>query len=191
MRLFQNSETSPPAATAKPQTTVLDTGRLLAGNEGDTAMMHWEKNTAARRHTHRARACFFAATLLVLSSVLSFTYLQWQYTSEVPRPIIAESPSHLGPAKPGDQPVQEGPKRDLKLLLHLDEHVSRAPGTRQFSWNITKAQIAPDGVEKDVFLINSMTDSHHPAQFENQTLTRGRPIPWANNRGPIRRYPRD
>ncbi|KAN0090500.1 multicopper oxidase [Hyaloscypha variabilis] len=46
------------------------------------------------------------------------------------------------------------PERDLKVLLHPEDHVSRDPSTRQISWNITKAIITPNGVQKNVFLIN-------------------------------------
>ncbi|KAE9365868.1 multicopper oxidase [Stipitochalara longipes BDJ] len=46
------------------------------------------------------------------------------------------------------------PDRDPKILLHPEDHVSRGPRVRHFSWNITKATIAPDGVQKCAFLIN-------------------------------------
>ncbi|KAH8805453.1 iron transport multicopper oxidase fet3 [Xylogone sp. PMI_703] len=46
------------------------------------------------------------------------------------------------------------PERDLKWLLHPEDHVSRDPTVRHFSWNITKATRAPNGVRKDIFLIN-------------------------------------
>lgn len=48
------------------------------------------------------------------------------------------------------------PSRDLKLLLHPDEHVSREPGLRRYSWNITKSLIEPDGVKREVLLINGV-----------------------------------
>jgi hypothetical protein len=131
---------------------------LLGSHENEPAMMHWKQNSAAHHRAHRRRLCFFTATFLAVSSICFFTYLQWQYAYGVPQRMPAESFSHLAPAEP---------KNDLKLLLHPDAHVSRAPSVRQYSWNVTKARIAPDGVEKDVFLINGMdTCSHamHPRE---------------------------
>jgi hypothetical protein len=85
--------------------------------------------------------------LLVPSSIFCILYLQWQYVFKAPEKQVAPAPVPI---------VVEGPKRDLKALLHPEHHVSRDPGVRTFSWNITKAKLTPNGVEKEVFLINGM-----------------------------------
>ncbi|KAF8849971.1 hypothetical protein BDZ45DRAFT_771129 [Acephala macrosclerotiorum] len=71
-------------------------------------------------------------------------YLQWH------------SPQATGSslATPLDLDTTAELAKDLKLLLHPEDHVSRGPGIRRFLWNITKAWIAPNGVLKDVFLVN-------------------------------------
>jgi len=38
--------------------------------------------------------------------------------------------------------------------------LSREPGVRHFSWNISNVTIAPNGVEKEVFLINGTKNYH-------------------------------
>jgi hypothetical protein len=45
-------------------------------------------------------------------------------------------------------------KRDFGIFLHPEDHLSREPDVLHFSWKITKAIVAPDGVEKKVFLID-------------------------------------
>jgi hypothetical protein len=61
--------------------------------------------------------------------------------------------------------INPGLERDLKFLLHPQDHVSRDAGIRVFSWNITKGVRAPDGVQKDVFLINSTPNIHLPSNL--------------------------
>lgn len=58
-----------------------------------------------------------------------------------------------------DPNLQAEPKRDLKFLLHPEDHVSRDLEVRRYSWNVTKAMRAPNGVEKEVFLINGTANT--------------------------------
>ncbi|TVY90217.1 Laccase [Lachnellula willkommii] len=73
--------------------------------------------------------------------------LLWNSAFEVPAWKLGEHSDPIMVTGPG-------PERDLKFMLHPEEHVSRDPCIRKFSWNITKETIAPNGVEKNVFLIN-------------------------------------
>lgn len=59
------------------------------------------------------------------------------------------------------------PSRDLKQVLHPEDHVSREASTRSFSWNITKAATAPNGVRKELFLINGMAPDPTRRRLEN------------------------
>lgn len=45
-------------------------------------------------------------------------------------------------------------KGDIKFVLHPEDHVSRDAKVIHLSWNITKAPLAPDGVQRDVIFIN-------------------------------------
>ena len=42
----------------------------------------------------------------------------------------------------------------LAYLLHPHEHASRPPTTLVFNWTITSGLRSPDGVEKQVYLVN-------------------------------------
>ncbi|KAH8900175.1 hypothetical protein GQ53DRAFT_869529 [Thozetella sp. PMI_491] len=62
-------------------------------------------------------------------------------------------------SNPVDDPAvapSDTPTRDLKIRLSPQKHVSREPGIQRYSWNITKETLAPNGVEKKVFLINGL-----------------------------------
>ena len=93
---------------------------------------------------------------VVLLSVVFILHLQWYSAvkSVGTTPAAAQSD--------GQSPIAH-PRRDVTRFLNPEEHVSRDPRTTQLSWNITKAVIAPDGVRKGVYLINSMTPRpvHH------------------------------
>jgi hypothetical protein len=110
----------------------------------------------------RFRTPVFVLTLLFIPLTIFFIlYLQWHSAFKAPKAEVAEHPN----------PVKAlGPERDLKFLLHPQDHVSRDPGIRHFSWNITKGIIAPNGVQKDVFLINSThitLPSHSKSNTDN------------------------
>lgn len=84
-------------------------------------------------------------TPLVLSIVLFVIYFQ-----NVATPLDLIAASTTKSLNTGNTEI----KRDFGIFLHPKDHILREPDVLRFSWNITKATIAPDGVEKDVFLIN-------------------------------------
>lgn len=51
---------------------------------------------------------------------------------------------------------------DLRILLHPEDHVSRPPTTLVYDWTVTKGYRSPDGVRKEVYLIND--------QFPGETI---------------------
>lgn len=56
------------------------------------------------------------------------------------------------------------PNHQLAIRLHPEIHSTRSPTTLTFDWNITTAIKSPDGVEKQVYLVNgkdSSVISHH------------------------------
>lgn len=112
----------------------------LLGHENKDAMQRWEKekHNSARIYRLRSILLFWMLVVVVgflLSAVLYLLRLQYRLTA-----ISLQSGEST---------------RDLKILLHPEDHVSRGPGVTRYLWNITKGNIAPDGVHKDVFLINS------------------------------------
>jgi hypothetical protein len=127
----------------------MDGTRSLLGRGNELVTRWWKQDNEARHFCQRVRfrTLVFVLTLLFIPlTILFILYLQWHSAFEAPRAEMAE---------PFDPVMALGPERDLKFLLHPQDHVSRDPGIRHFSWNITKGMIAPDGVQKDVFLINS------------------------------------
>lgn len=127
----------------------------LLGHDEEQVDRRWRQHGAARHFCSifKTRVCVktFVGTLLIIipSSIVLILYLQWYPALEAWSRIQPQLSGHV---------TTTGPERDLKLLLHPEDHVSRDAGVRHFSWNITTAAIAPDGVQKDVFLINSTTD---------------------------------
>lgn len=134
-----------------------EASKSLLGHDNEQAAERWKQEAEevkVRKH-HRWYLCFsvFTVTILLIPlATLFILYLRWQSSFQVPAPIQTTPP---------ELDAATGPQRDLKFLLHPESHVSRDPGIRHFLWNITKARIAPNGVYKDVFLINGMSYSYY------------------------------
>lgn len=41
-----------------------------------------------------------------------------------------------------------------RLELHAEDHIFREPVAHHYTWHVTKAYRRPDGVKKEVYLIN-------------------------------------
>lgn len=123
--------------------------RSLLGHDNELATERWKQESQDIEVREQNRGCFCLSlstvTILFMPLITFFIlYLQWH------------SPQATGSslATPLDLDTTAELAKDLKLLLHPEDHVSRGPGIRRFLWNITKAWIAPNGVLKDVFLVN-------------------------------------
>lgn len=53
-----------------------------------------------------------------------------------------------------DTPKAHLTEKDPVIVLHPEDHIHRGAQKINLSWNITKGRIAPDGVFRDVILIN-------------------------------------
>ena len=42
----------------------------------------------------------------------------------------------------------------IAIPLHPKEHATREPKTLEFNWDVTRGTASPDGVEKEVYLVN-------------------------------------
>ncbi|TVY51222.1 Laccase-1 [Lachnellula cervina] len=110
----------------------------------------YKQDFSYRCYKQKFRVCGLALVggfLLLLSMVIFLFLLLRNSAFELPAWKLGEHSDPITVTGPG-------PERDLKFMLHPEEHVSRDPCIRKFSWNITKETIAPNGVEKNVFLIN-------------------------------------
>jgi hypothetical protein len=128
----------------------IDGSISLLEHDNELATKRWKQDIAAHHYDRRGlnRALALAVPLLLISfTVFLVLYLQWVSAFKALRSKVTEI---------SDSVMVARPERDLKFELHPEDHVSRDPGIRHFSWNITKATIAPNGVQKDVFLINGM-----------------------------------
>jgi hypothetical protein len=155
----------------------------LLGHRSDLAAARWRYEGAARHHTHKGWRCTLAlaVTLLFTLSALFTVFLRWNSALKTAETTKTD-PLNLAA-------VRE-PERDLGFLLHPEDHVSREPGVRRFVWNITKATIAPDGVQKEVFLINSLSHCIQTSDLEGEP-DEDRSISRSHDRGSTRRHPRD
>jgi len=127
----------------------------LLGHDNELPIQRWEREQdgTGRIHKRRGRICvwaLFVTPVLMLSTIFLIFFLQRH---------LVTSAFGTPATKPTETTGYVGPARDLKILLHPEDHVSRDPGIRHFSWNITKATITPNGVQKAAFLINS-TNKH-------------------------------
>lgn len=128
----------------------IDGSISLLAHDNDLATKGWKKDIAAHHYDRKSRNCSlaFAVPLLLISFIVFLVlYLQWVSAFKAPG---------LNPTGIPVSVMVAGTERDLKFELHPEDHVSRDPGIRYFSWNITKTTIAPNGVQKDVFLINGV-----------------------------------
>ncbi|KIV83645.1 hypothetical protein PV11_05649 [Exophiala sideris] len=96
----------------------------------------------------RSKLAYVVLSLLVFGSL--GTYLVGQRTS-----FLWKAGNHAK-ANFGYEQPEEGyhSPGDLRIIFHPEEHVSRPPTTLTYSWTITKGYRSPDGVRKEVYLIN-------------------------------------
>jgi hypothetical protein len=130
----------------------------LLGHDNDLASQRWEQEqeAAARVYKHMRGICVRAFLLtLVLLLFISFAFFLRRHSAA----STFEAPV-TQPTESTDLVEAISPAHDLKILLHPEDHVSRDPSIRYFLWNITKATIAPNGVRRDVFLIDSTPNTY-------------------------------
>lgn len=159
-------------------------------NSKDDLLEKTERIYAHRTNTQR---CWQAASrVLILTPLLLSIVLFVVYFRDVAKPLDLVAGNTT--TKP-QITANKGMKRDFGIFLHPEDHVLREPNVLRLSWNITKAIIAPDGVEKNVFLINGTTHFIKKKKKEvlnNQLMYKNyinRSIPRAYNRGATWRYP--
>lgn len=121
-----------------------DGSRSLLGHDNEPAIQPQKEDIVA--HNFNRRRLIGTIILFLMPLIALFILIQlWQAEFYALGPTLAQHP----------HPAQEpGHERDVKWFLHPEDHVSRDPVIRRLSWNITKATMAPNGVKKDVYLIN-------------------------------------
>lgn len=69
--------------------------------------------------------------------------------------------SSLGPSIDNDVYLASAEEEDgLATVLHPEQHIFRDARTIRLQWNITLGQRAPDGVTKQVYLVNGERSYH-------------------------------
>lgn len=89
---------------------------------------------------------------LLLSSLLIFVYLN--VYNNIPIIVVPKQQKVL--SEQMDQNKQ-GILADTfrpRLELHAEDHIFREPVAHHYTWHVTKAYRRPDGVKKEVYLIN-------------------------------------
>ena len=129
-----------------------ETEGSLVGHDDELTRLYSKEDIAGRWRKNHWRSYIFSvvATLSIPVIIFFVLYLQWNVAFKPPSTGLAEL------TQPNNDPPEPvvTPPRDLKIVLHPEDHITRAPNTRHLLWNVTKSTIAPNGVEKDVFLIN-------------------------------------
>lgn len=139
--------------------SAIDSSRSLLGHDDELPIQRWKEDIALRNFNRRRR--IWAISLLLMSLAILLIPLTIFFVLDRPWHAEFDAPGRK-PSEHPDSAQEPGHERDLKWLLHPEVHVSRDPATRHFSWNISKVIIAPNGVKKDVFLINGITTPSHP-----------------------------
>ena len=106
----------------------------------------------------RSWPCFLPLAV-VLTSVLLFYLVAPNLYTPTRWKIDEASSEHSSSVT--QQTTSTVTSDDLTIQLHPQDHESRPATTIRFEWNITKGERRPDGVAKDVFLINGQ----HPGQL--------------------------
>jgi hypothetical protein len=149
----------------------MDNSRSLISHDGELPICPWKEEVAARNSNRRH--WMRAITLLLTPLVIFFVWdLQRRIEFDIPGPKLSGYPY------PGQEP---GYLRDLKWLLHPEDHTSRDLGIRHFLWNITKASMAPNGVKKEIFLINGTTNLHLALRLGSAHKNRSISRPYDRN----------
>ncbi|WPG98304.1 multicopper oxidase [Acrodontium crateriforme] len=113
-----------------------------------------------RRGTTKARPwnMLFPTTIIVATAfliwlivplLLSGTTLDLSAVSSPSSEVAQENDDHVA-----DIPTEKN-DNDLTIRLNAADHAHRKPQTIKLEWNITKAERRPDGVAKQVYLINN------------------------------------
>ncbi|PHH92493.1 hypothetical protein CDD83_7130 [Cordyceps sp. RAO-2017] len=104
---------------------------------------------AARRSRHGrllATASLVSATACTAALLLYFTYY---FSFGLARTAVVSKGRRPSSGSHGD-----GARNTDPFILHPERHIFREPRSIHLTWNVTKADRAPDGVVKAVYLIN-------------------------------------
>lgn len=150
----------------------------MLGHDNALATERWKQESPdveLPKH-NKSRLCFsvlIVTGLLIPLATLFILYLQW-YSFQA---TGSNRPNPPDLATPTAEPV-----RDLKSLLHPEDHVLRDPKSRHIWWNITKGTIVPNGVRKHVFLINGTANNLCILYTKSGSLTgNNRSISWPHS----------
>ncbi|KAJ6781645.1 hypothetical protein PWT90_01395 [Aphanocladium album] len=110
-------------------------------------------NYAPPRHSKPRRLPLCGGLLLLLVTATLYTVVALRYSHATPLPFSWIAPQH-GVAET-TKPVTDAHENDGdRFALHPESHISRPPRTLKFDWKVTRQQARPDGVLRDVYLIN-------------------------------------
>ena len=100
--------------------------------------------------------CYLSLATVLQSIILFYLAAPHFYASKVWR--IDEAPDKIPSTENtnhGADTVPPATSEDLTVHLHPNEHQTRAARTVRLDWNVTKGERRPDGVAKDIYLINN------------------------------------
>jgi hypothetical protein len=87
----------------------------------------------------------YTSTLLLILTISLYLSIYRGLLPSAERALFAQSSSAEAPELP-----------NLALELHPKDHIHRDPRKHHYTWNITSGLRAPDGVVKELYLINGL-----------------------------------
>ena len=71
-------------------------------------------------------------------------------------PILIFTIAWMRSSFPGRIAMEDKDNTQLAIRLHPHLHINREPTTLRFDWNISTGFLEPDGVRKNIYLVNGM-----------------------------------
>lgn len=119
------------------------------------------------RHSQLRRLAIFLAGTLIVVSLTSYAALAFELTRHKTASTgalfnVINSFHTFTDTRPWADEHEHDVAGEDRFTLHPEQHVFRQPHKIRLEWNVTKESRAPDGVSKDIYLINGKPPSRSP-----------------------------
>ncbi|KAJ3494552.1 hypothetical protein NLG97_g4007 [Lecanicillium saksenae] len=108
---------------------------------------------ASPRQSKPQRLSLCGGLVLLLATATLYAVVALRYSHAASLPFSWITPQHGTAGTTYPISDKQGEDSD-RFALHPELHISRSPRTLRFDWNVTRQPARPDGVLRDVYLIN-------------------------------------
>lgn len=141
------------------------------------------------RHSQLRRLAIFLAGTLIVVSLTSYAALAYELSKHTAASTgtlfnVINTFHTFSDTRPWTDEQEHLATDDDRFTLHPEDHVFRQPRKISLEWSVTKESRAPDGVSKDIYLINGKpaTGLLFLSIAAPRLLTRHRSLPRPDNR---------